>query len=230
MQGPAWEKTALIWVYDEHGGWYDHVPPQPAVKPDNVPPAAESWATCRVPTTTRASGCPAASSPPARSGTTCHIKRSTTRPSSSSSRPSGSSRLSPTATPMRTQHVGLLRSPMRRTRPSRSPRSWSTPKNPFSSPDALPAGSISPPCSKPCSTQSVRSCLPDRFPRQTRSSLRSRPMRDVLMAAQTEADPSPRSGRDGLNQTGTHPQSPRCRPARGAPCLNGQTGCPRRLR
>jgi phospholipase C len=39
MHGPAWEKTALIWVYDEHGGWYDHVPPQPAVKPDNVPPA-----------------------------------------------------------------------------------------------------------------------------------------------------------------------------------------------
>ncbi|HEV7958181.1 MAG TPA: alkaline phosphatase family protein, partial [Acidimicrobiales bacterium] len=39
MKGPAWDKTALIWVYDEHGGWYDHVPPQPAVKPDNVPPA-----------------------------------------------------------------------------------------------------------------------------------------------------------------------------------------------
>jgi phospholipase C len=38
MQGPAWDKTALIWVYDEHGGWYDHVPPQPAVKPDNVEP------------------------------------------------------------------------------------------------------------------------------------------------------------------------------------------------
>jgi phospholipase C len=38
LHGPAWEKTALIWVYDEHGGWYDHVPPQPAVKPDNVPP------------------------------------------------------------------------------------------------------------------------------------------------------------------------------------------------
>ena len=27
MSGPAWDKTALIWVYDEHGGWYDHVPP-----------------------------------------------------------------------------------------------------------------------------------------------------------------------------------------------------------
>ena len=38
MDGPAWEKTALIWVYDEHGGWYDHVPPQPAVRPDNVRP------------------------------------------------------------------------------------------------------------------------------------------------------------------------------------------------
>jgi phospholipase C len=42
MKGPAWEKTALIWVYDEHGGWYDHVPPQPAVKPDNVPPELEA--------------------------------------------------------------------------------------------------------------------------------------------------------------------------------------------
>ena len=38
VKGPAWEKTALIWIYDEHGGWYDHVPPQPAVKPDNVAP------------------------------------------------------------------------------------------------------------------------------------------------------------------------------------------------
>jgi phospholipase C len=38
MSGPAWEKTALLWVYDEHGGWYDHVAPRPAVKPDNVPP------------------------------------------------------------------------------------------------------------------------------------------------------------------------------------------------
>jgi phospholipase C len=38
MKGPAWDKTALIWIYDEHGGWYDHVPPRPAVKPDNVPP------------------------------------------------------------------------------------------------------------------------------------------------------------------------------------------------
>ena len=38
LHSPAWEKTALIWTYDEHGGWYDHVSPVPAVRPDNVPP------------------------------------------------------------------------------------------------------------------------------------------------------------------------------------------------
>ena len=38
LQSPAWGKTALILTYDEHGGWYDHVPPVPAVRPDNVPP------------------------------------------------------------------------------------------------------------------------------------------------------------------------------------------------
>ncbi|TMK59279.1 MAG: alkaline phosphatase family protein [Actinobacteria bacterium] len=38
MSGPAWKKTLLIWCYDEHGGYYDHVPPPRAVKPDNVAP------------------------------------------------------------------------------------------------------------------------------------------------------------------------------------------------
>jgi phospholipase C len=38
MQGPGWSKTLLIWCYDEHGGYYDHVPPPRAVAPDNVPP------------------------------------------------------------------------------------------------------------------------------------------------------------------------------------------------
>lgn len=38
LESPKWDKTALFWVYDEHGGWFDHVPPVPAVKPDNVPP------------------------------------------------------------------------------------------------------------------------------------------------------------------------------------------------
>ena len=31
VAGPAWEKTLLLIVYDEHGGFYDHVPPPPAM-------------------------------------------------------------------------------------------------------------------------------------------------------------------------------------------------------
>jgi phospholipase C len=38
MHGPGWSKTVLIWCYDEHGGYYDHVAPPPAIKPDNIPP------------------------------------------------------------------------------------------------------------------------------------------------------------------------------------------------
>jgi phospholipase C len=38
MHGPAWSKTLLIWLYDEHGGYYDHVPPPRAIKPDEIPP------------------------------------------------------------------------------------------------------------------------------------------------------------------------------------------------
>jgi phospholipase C len=37
MHGPAWPKTLLLWMYDEHGGYYDHVPPPEAVPPDDVP-------------------------------------------------------------------------------------------------------------------------------------------------------------------------------------------------
>jgi phospholipase C len=38
MDGPAWPDTVLFINYDEHGGWYDHVPPPAAVPPDNIPP------------------------------------------------------------------------------------------------------------------------------------------------------------------------------------------------
>jgi phospholipase C len=39
--GPGWESTLLLWIYDEHGGYYDHVPPPEAVAPDDVP--AHNW-------------------------------------------------------------------------------------------------------------------------------------------------------------------------------------------
>ncbi|MEY2462553.1 MAG: phospholipase [Acidimicrobiaceae bacterium] len=38
MKGPGWAKTLLVWTYDEHGGYYDHVAPPAAVPPDAVPP------------------------------------------------------------------------------------------------------------------------------------------------------------------------------------------------
>lgn len=36
--GKAWASTLLIWLYDEHGGYYDHVAPPAAVPPDDVLP------------------------------------------------------------------------------------------------------------------------------------------------------------------------------------------------
>ena len=36
MHGKGWPGTLLIWTYDEHGGYYDHVPPPAAVPPDDV--------------------------------------------------------------------------------------------------------------------------------------------------------------------------------------------------
>lgn len=38
LHSPKWTSTVMFLVYDEHGGWYDHVPPQPVVRPDSVPP------------------------------------------------------------------------------------------------------------------------------------------------------------------------------------------------
>jgi phospholipase C len=37
MTGKGWPKTLLIWLYDEHGGYFDHVDPPSAVEPDDVP-------------------------------------------------------------------------------------------------------------------------------------------------------------------------------------------------
>ncbi len=38
MHGPGWAKTVLFFLYDEHGGYCDHVPPPAAVTPDDIPP------------------------------------------------------------------------------------------------------------------------------------------------------------------------------------------------
>ena len=38
MNARTWKRTALIISYDEHGGYYDHVPPPAALVPDSVAP------------------------------------------------------------------------------------------------------------------------------------------------------------------------------------------------
>jgi phospholipase C len=38
LDSPAWPRTLLIYTYDEHGGYYDHVPPPPALAPDSIAP------------------------------------------------------------------------------------------------------------------------------------------------------------------------------------------------
>ena len=42
LSSPQWKSTLLIWTYDEHGGYYDHVPPLGAPKPDSIPPTISS--------------------------------------------------------------------------------------------------------------------------------------------------------------------------------------------
>ena len=39
LSSPAWPRTLLIYTYDEHGGYYDHVKPPAAIAPDSIAPA-----------------------------------------------------------------------------------------------------------------------------------------------------------------------------------------------
>lgn len=41
MKSPAWAHSALFIMYDEPGGFFDHVPPPPACPPDDIPPLLE---------------------------------------------------------------------------------------------------------------------------------------------------------------------------------------------
>jgi phospholipase C len=42
LASPTWPRTVLVFTYDEHGGYYDHVPPPRAVPPDDIPPDVEA--------------------------------------------------------------------------------------------------------------------------------------------------------------------------------------------
>jgi phospholipase C len=45
LKSPAWNRTLLIYTYDEHGGYYDHVPPPAAIPPDDIPAKLEAGET-----------------------------------------------------------------------------------------------------------------------------------------------------------------------------------------
>ena len=38
MDSPQWDNMAIFVTYDEHGGYYDHVPPPAAIPPDDIAP------------------------------------------------------------------------------------------------------------------------------------------------------------------------------------------------
>jgi len=38
LHSPNWPRTLLIYTFDEHGGYYDHVPPPVAIAPDDIHP------------------------------------------------------------------------------------------------------------------------------------------------------------------------------------------------
>jgi phospholipase C len=42
MTSPNWPRAALFFTYDEHGGYYDSVPPPPACAPDDIPAQLET--------------------------------------------------------------------------------------------------------------------------------------------------------------------------------------------
>ena len=69
MHAPTWKNTALFITYDEHGGYYDHVPPRARSSRTRSRPRP-SPATCPAPTTATAFACRWSSYHPGPSPTT----------------------------------------------------------------------------------------------------------------------------------------------------------------
>ena len=46
MQSTSWKDSIFILTYDEAGGFFDHVPPQPAVAPDSIAPILQPTDIC----------------------------------------------------------------------------------------------------------------------------------------------------------------------------------------
>ena len=70
MAGPAWQRTLLVWLYDEHGGYYDHVAPPAADRARRHAAGHRPDATSPAATTSTAPGCRWWSSAPTPGRTT----------------------------------------------------------------------------------------------------------------------------------------------------------------
>lgn len=46
MTSSSWKDSVFFLTFDEAGGFYDHVPPEPAVSPDGIPPQLKSGDIC----------------------------------------------------------------------------------------------------------------------------------------------------------------------------------------
>ena len=96
LRSPAWPRTLLIYTYDEHGGYYDHVPPPPAVAPDDIAPNSGPGTGDY---TMYGPRVPPSSSRRTRGRAASATSSTTTPRSSPPSSTSGTFRRSPTATP-----------------------------------------------------------------------------------------------------------------------------------
>ena len=91
MNSPAWGSTVMFFMYDEHGGYYDHVPPPVAAAPDNIAPRITVPPDQPGDFAQYGVRVPAFVISPFAKRTTSRTSCTTTRRSSSSSRPSATS-------------------------------------------------------------------------------------------------------------------------------------------
>ena len=78
VHGPAWERTLLVWTFDEGGGYFDHVPPPTRSRRTRCGPRSRCRRTSPGATTATASGCRPGSWPRGRSATTSPTSSTTT--------------------------------------------------------------------------------------------------------------------------------------------------------
>ena len=119
VKSPNWSSSAMFLTYDEHGGYYDHVAPPAAVKPDNIAPMLKAGDAPGAFDQLRDPRADDRRSRRTRRSTSCRTRSTTTRRSCASSRPGSGCRRSPSATRRPTRCSACSTSPRCRTR---SPR------------------------------------------------------------------------------------------------------------